>query len=534
MSSGVHAGDGRVVLLDGLGGESGRTVRALLHLSLLVGTGHSSPDGAVVCRTYQIKFACTSVFVDSLLRYTTRHMSIELQADYKRAFKDADIRAIYPTEIDEELVYFVARAFVEEFGYTKVLVARDMRLSTPQLHAAFLKGATDSGAAVVDIGQVHTPALYFASATMNLPGVMITASHSPKEYNGLKLVHAQAIPLTEKSGLGKIRKRIERGKFVDAKKVGKVTAKDVLKGYQRFVLKGYKGKKLAGMKIAADAGNGMSSVLLPLLQEKLPAKFDMLFPKLDGAFPNRGSDPTLHAHQEPLRERLAKKKYDFGVAFDGDSDRIAFLDENGRYINSAVIGALIAEHYLATNPGAKIGYTGLTSRSFEEAIKRAGGKPVLMKVGHAFIKESMRKQDVLFAAEHSGHFYFKDYFFTDSVTLTLLAVCDAYALVKAEGKTFSEMMAPHLEYEQTEDVVVMVKNKEVALEKTRVYLESLQPKKVKKADGYIVDFGEVWGMVKPSVTEYALKLMFESKKKSLAVKMQKDLVKFVKSVAKVE
>lgn len=459
------------------------------------------------------------------------HMTMTLQADYKRAFKDADIRAIYPTEIDEELVYFVARAFVEEFGYKKILVARDMRLSTPALHEAFLKGATDSGATVIDIGLVHSPALYYASGTMDLPGVMITASHSPKQYNGLKLVHAEAIPLTEKNGLGKLRRRIEKGKFINAKKVGKVSQKDILKGYQRFVLKGFKAKKLAGIKIAADAGNGMAGVMLPLLQEKLPVKFDVMFGKLDGSFPNRGSDPTLAKHQKPLRAQLKNKRYDFGVAFDGDSDRIAFLDEKGNYINSAVIGALIAEQMLKSHPKAKIGITGLTSKSYEEAIRQAGGRPVLMRVGHAFIKESMRKKDVLFACEHSGHFYFKDYFFTDSVTLTLLAVLDAYAEAKAAGQTFGDMMKPYLKYKQTEDVIVMVKDKKIALEKTEIYLKTLKPKSIKRFDGLVVDFGEVWGMVKPSVTEFALKLMFESKKKPDAKAMQDKLVKYIESIA---
>lgn len=459
-------------------------------------------------------------------------MSIELHAEYERAFKDADIRGIYPAEIDEELVYFVARAFVEEFQYKKVVVGRDMRLSTPKLHAAFLKGATDSGAAVVDVGLVHSPALYYASATLDLPGVMITASHSPREFNGLKLVHAGAIPLTEASGLGKIKRRIARGKFAVGSKTGKIITKNVLPGYQRFVLKGYKANKLAGLLIAADAGNGMAGVLLPLLQEKLPVKFDVLFPKLDGRFPNRGSDPTLSAHQQPLRDRLQKRKYDFGVAFDGDSDRVAFLDETGRYINSAVIGALIAERFLVRQPGARIGYTILTSRSYEEAIRAAGGKPVPARVGHAFIKETMRKKDVLFACEHSGHFYYKDYFFTDSVTLTLLAVLDAYAEAKASGQTFSEMMAPYLRYEQTEDVIVKVADKKVALEKTEQFIKTLQPKKLKHFDGLVVDFGNVWGAVKPSVTEFALKIMFEGADRKAAQQMQNKLVKFIKTVAK--
>lgn len=458
-------------------------------------------------------------------------MYTTIQADYRRAFKDADIRGVYPTEIDETVVYWVARSFVEEFSYTKLLVARDMRVSTPALYDAFVKGATDSGASVVDIGLVHTPVLYFASATMDLPGVMITASHSPKDFNGLKLVHAQAIPLTERAGLGAVRRRLEKGIQVTGKRRGRVQKKDVRKAYQRFVLKGYQAKKVKGIKVAADVGNGMAGVLMPLLQERLPMKFDVLFPKLDGRFPNRGSDPTLRAHQQPLRQRLQKRRYDFGVAFDGDGDRIAFLDEKGHYINSAVIGAMLAEHFLTQQPKAKIGYTILTSRSYEEAIRRAGGKPVIARVGHAFIKAKMRLQDVLFACEHSGHFYYKDYFYTDSVTLTLLAVLDAYTEAKKEGKTFSEMMAPYLKYQQTEDVVVNVQDKQYALELTQKYVQSLKPEKIKKFDGLVIDFGSVWGAVKPSVTEFALKVMFESTDRKAAIAMRDKIVAYIRTIA---
>ncbi len=457
---------------------------------------------------------------------------MKLQADYTRAFKAADIRGIYPTEIDEELVYFVARAFVEEFGYKKIVVGRDMRLSTPKLHEAFLKGATDSGADVVDIGLVHSPGLYFASGTMDLPGVVITASHSPKDFNGLKLVHAQAIPLTEKQGLGQLRRRIEKGNFTDAKKRGKIKEKDIIKSYLKFVLKGYDVKKLSGLKIAADAGNGMANAFLPQLQQKLPMKLDVMFSKLDGRFPNRESDPTLTDNQKQLHKRLNWRKYDFGISFDGDSDRIAFLDEKGRNINSAVIGALVAKRLLLKEPKAKVAYTGLTSRSYEEAILAAGGKPVLTRVGHAFVKETMRKKEAVFGCEHSGHFFFRDYFYTDSVVLTLLEVLDAYVETRKEGKTFGEMVEPYLVYKQTEDIVVKVEDKKLVMDKTEKYLRSLKLSKLRKFDGFIVDFGDVWGMVKPSVTEFAVKIMFESTDKKLALKTQKDIVKFVKSVAK--
>jgi len=252
---------------------------------------------------------------------------------------------------------------------------------------------------------------------------------------------------------------------------------------------------------------------------------------LDGRFPNRDSDPTLSKNQKQLRATLQKKKYDFGISFDGDADRIAFLDENGKFINSAVIGALIAERLLINNPKAKIGYTMLTSRSYEVSIKAAGGRPVIMRVGHAFIKESMRKKDVLFACEHSSHFYFKDFFFTDSVTLTLLAVLDAYAEAKETGRTFGEMMKPYQKYKQTEDVIVYVKDRKVALAKTEAYIKTLKPKSLRKFDGLVVDFGTTWGGVKVSVTEYALKLMFESSTKKEAELIQDKIRRYVESIA---
>jgi phosphomannomutase len=454
-----------------------------------------------------------------------------LAADYHRAFKDADIRGLYPKEIDEEVTYFVARAFVDELQCKKVLVARDMRLSSPALHEAFVRGVNDAGADVVDLGLVHTPLMYFASGKLKFPGVMITASHSPRQYNGLKLVFAGAVPLTEKHGLARIRKRIDKGVFNEPRKRGVVTEKDLRTEYQTFILKGIKTERFKGVRLAVDIGNGMASVMMPLLEEKLPISCDSLFTELDGRFPNRESDPTLLKNQIALRRQLKALPYDFGVAFDGDGDRVAFLDENGRYINSAIIGAVIAQRLLKKEPGAKIVYTNLTSRVFEETIRAEKGKAVIARVGHAFIKETMRKKEALFGAEHSGHFYYRDYFYTDSIALTLLHVLAAYAEAKAEGKTFSEMMKPYLRYHQNEDVIVDVKDRERAMEKTKAYLLSLKPKGVKEFGGVAVDYGDVWGSVKISVTEYALKMMFESTHKSAAEEMQRKVVKFVESIA---
>jgi phosphomannomutase len=459
-------------------------------------------------------------------------MTQTLPASYERAFKDADIRGVYPTEIDEVVAYAVARAFVEEFNYTALVVGCDMRLSTPALHAAFIAGARDAGANVTDLDLVATPQLYFASGSLSLPGVMITASHSPKEYNGLKLVHAGAIPLTKRNGLAQILKRVKKGKWQEVSKCGGVKKKNIDAAYTKFVFAGVNAKKYTGLHIATDIGNGMAHDLIPLLRAKLPIHFDTLFAKLDGSFPNRDSDPNLHENQIDLDSKIDHGHYDFGISFDGDEDRIAFLDEHGNYVNSAAIGALIAARILAREPKAKIASTNLNSRIYDETIRAHGGKVVMARTGHTFVKEEMRKHKAVFGCEYSGHFFFRDFFYTDSVELTFLEVTDAYLEAKQAGQTFGQMMVPYLVYEQTEDVVVKVVDKDVAMEKIHAHLVSLKPTSLKKFDGYFVDFGDVWGAVKMSVTEYAVKLMFESTTKAKAKKLQSQILKFVKSIAK--
>lgn len=459
-------------------------------------------------------------------------MTYLLAPQFEKSFKDADIRGTYPEEINEGVAYAVARAFVEEFSYTKVVVGRDMRLSSPELHTAFVAGVRDAGADVIDVGMVATPQLYFASGSMNLPGVMITASHSPAAYNGLKLVHAEAVPLTKRNGLAHILKLVKKGKWNTPAKKGRLTKKNIDAGYQKRVLAGIKPKRYEGLRIATDIGNGMAHDIVPLLAEKLPITFATLFARRDGHFPNRDSDPNLRENQVALHNKIDHGHYDFGISFDGDADRIAFLDEHGNYVNSAAIGALIAKRILAREPKAKIASTNLNSRIYEETIKQCGGKVVMARTGHTFVKEAMRKHGAVFGCEYSGHFFFRDFFYTDSVVLTLREVLDAYVEAKAAGQTFGEMMAPYLGYEQTEDIVIPIKSKEVAMAKVHEYLISLKPKQLKQFDGYFVDFGDVWGAVKMSVTEYGVKLMFESRSKAKAKKMQRQIQKFVKSVAK--
>jgi phosphomannomutase len=457
-------------------------------------------------------------------------MDKKLPPKFERAFKDADIRGITGAELDDDVAYLVARAFVDEFAYTKLVVGYDMRVSTPSLVEGFIAGARDAGADVVDVGLVPSTVLYYASGAMDLPGVMVTASHSPAEYNGLKLVAPGAVPLTKATGLSALLKRVKGGMFKEPKRRGKRLVKNVRPGYAKYVLKGMKKQSCAGLRLAADIGNGMASVMMPLIDEQLPIDFSYLFADLDGRFPNRGSDPTIRKHQKYLVKELQASQYDFGIAFDGDADRIAFLDEKGKYVNCAVIGALIAEHILEREPGAGIVFTNLTSRVFEESIKAAGGKPVRARVGHAFLKRKLRDTGAAFGAEHSGHFFWRDFFNTDSVILTLRAVIEIYATAKKEGKTFSELVKPYQRYQQLEDVVIDVEDKVGSLNKVEAYIKQTWPMvRVKKFDGLFVD--TVWGAEKPSVTEHALKVMFEGSQQAAAKAIQTELVDYIRSIA---
>jgi len=453
----------------------------------------------------------------------------DLPTHYEAAFKDADIRGVYPTEINETVTYRVARAFVETFSLTEVIVARDMRLSSPALRRAFVAGVRDSGADVLDIGEVDTPALYYASGTYKLPGVMITASHNPKQYNGLKLVLSGAIPLTNKSGLHTIQKSIARTECKPAQTRGTLKKKATLKEYANYVKSSVSLHSPRPLRVVVDAGNGMATVLAPLLCKGLPIEVTPLFFGLDGTFPNRDSNPTLAKNQRAIKAALKKGDFDFGVAFDGDVDRVAFFDEKGNYINSAVVGALIAKKLLTQYPKSKHVYTVFTSKVYEESIKAYGGKAIRARVGHAFIKELMRKKDAVFGCEHSAHFYFKDNFYTDSGILAFLYVAAVYADAISEcPTTFSAFLKPFNRYFQTEEVLVKVDDKKGALDAMAAHYQSQPGFEVAHFDGVTARAKEYWFTVKASVTEDALKFVVESPKKKLAMEKQKEILQYLR------
>ena len=459
-----------------------------------------------------------------------RSVTSDQTATLTAAFKEADIRGVYPTEINDELTYLIARAFVERSGYKKVVVGRDMRVSSPALRDAFVQGATDAGAQVVDIGLTTTPMLYFASATRKLPGVMITASHSPKDHNGLKLVSVGAVPLTERTGLGDIRRRIVRSRFLpDAKRRGVVQEKDITPAFMRFMRPHLAPPRsgAAMLRVVVDCGNGMGSLLLPMLGDA-GLMVTPLFPELDGTFPHRGSNPTVPKNQKAISTTLKTGDYDFGIAFDGDADRIAFFDERGRYINSAAIGALLTERLLPLHPKAVCVGTVLTARAYKEAVVAHGGRFVRARVGHSYVKEAMRAQSALIGCEHSGHFFFKDFFGVDSVLMTLGIVMAAY---RTAGVAFSALVSPYTTRYQTEDLMVAVADRQAAMTVLGKYLQTLKPKVMTEFDGYQADYGEAWVVVKPSVTELAINIIAEGETKAAARMLRDQVLAQARSLA---
>lgn len=451
-----------------------------------------------------------------------------LPQEYQQAFKPADIRGVYPSQINEVVAYRTARAFVQLYGLKRVVLGRDMRLSSPALRKAFIAGVQAQGADVLDIGLVGTPALYYVCGRYNLPGAMITASHNPKEYNGIKLVEAGAIPLTDETGLITIQKLVVSNNFVDAKKSGKLKKKSFLTEYKKYVHNAVSIGTKKKINIVVDAGNGMGTTLAPILCKGLPLKIHKMFFKLDGTFPNRGSNPALAKNNKQIRDVIKKRKPDFGVAFDGDVDRVAFFDEKGKMVNSAVIGALIAAHMLRQKSPQTFVYTNFTSRSYEETVAEFGGKAIRARVGHAFIKNLMREKDAVFSCEHSAHFYFKSNFYTDSGIIALLKVAELYAQARDEGKTFSQLVKEFDRYHQTEEVLIKVSDKKKVLAKVSAKFKKMKSFKCDHFDGFHAVSEKYWFTLKESVTEDALKLIVEGPEKVFVVEKQKEILALLK------
>ena len=442
----------------------------------------------------------------------------------KKIFRAYDIRGIYPCQINEKAAYLVGRAFGRFLGLkeAKVAIGRDNRPSSSDLFKAVKKGLLQEGVKVFDIGLSTTPVLYFSVAHFGYDGgIEITASHLPGNWNGFKLVGKGAFPVGQKSGLKEIQQLI--GKIKPSRKKGKAVKKKVLQEYIKFNFEGLNLGLLKPLKVVIDTGNSVPGILIPFLEKSLPIiKICPLFEKLDGNFPNHGTDPLVEENIAFLKAEVRKRNASFGVAFDGDGDRIIFVDEKGKRVPGDLILALVGQNILEKCPGAKILYDVRSSNAVKEVIKNAGGIPVASRIGHSFIKAKMRREGIVFGGEFSGHYYSKRHYFCEAPIFVLLKVLE---IVSKKGASLSQLIGSVKRYFHSGEINFPAKNKRKVLS---VFKEKYKKGRVSRLDGLRVDFNNWWFLLRPSNTEPLLRLVIEAKTKKLFQKKKKELVSLIK------
>ena len=430
-----------------------------------------------------------------------------------KVFKAYDVRGVYPTELDEDGAYAIGHAYVEQFEPKKIAVGRDMRLSSPSMAASVIRGAADAGCDVLDLGLVGTEMVYFAVGELELDGgVMVTASHNPKNYTGMKIVRRGALPVGGESGLLEIRDRaMSLGDKSGGQTPGQVQEYDIWPAYVDRVLSFVDLSEIKPLRVVIDAANGMAGVMLPPVLERLPIEAVRYYFEPDGTFPNHEPNPLLPENRQFIIERTKAEGADFGVAFDGDADRCFFVDDTGEFVPGDFVTALFAESALAKNPGAKIIYDVRASWAVPEMIERAGGVPLINRVGHAFIKQRMREEGAVFGGEVSGHYYFRDFSQADSGVVPFLLMLE---LVSRRGQKLSEILRPFRErYFITGELNTPVPDVALKLQELK---ERFGPQgEVSHLDGISVN-GEDWHFnVRPSNTEPLLRLNLEARSEEL-------------------
>jgi phosphomannomutase len=425
-----------------------------------------------------------------------------------KVFKAYDVRGVYPAELDEPGGYAIGRAYVEQFEPKKIAVGRDMRLSSPTMADAVVAGAIDGGATVVDIGMVGTEMLYFAVGELGLDGgVAVTASHNPKDYTGMKIVRRGALPVGGDSGLLDIRDRALGLLGHDRAQSPAMAEKvDVYPAFVEKVLSFVDVEAIKPLRVVIDAANGMAGAMLPPILERLPIDAVRCFFDPDGTFPNHEPNPLLPENREFVMRKVLDENADLGIAFDGDADRCLFVDDTGDFVPGDFVTALLAESMLEKEPGAKIIYDVRASWAVPDAVERAGGVPLVNRVGHAFIKHRMRQESAVFGGEVSGHYYFRDFNQADSGTIPALLLLE---LVSKRGRPLSDILRPFRErYFITGELNTPVDDVALKLQELKEHFAG--EGEISHLDGISITASD-WHMnVRPSNTEPLLRLNLEA------------------------
>jgi phosphomannomutase len=445
-----------------------------------------------------------------------------------KAFKAYDVRGVYPDELDEEGAYAIGRAYVEHFEPRTIAVGRDTRLSSPSMSAALIEGAADGGADVLDLGLVGTEMVYYAVGELGLEGgVCVTASHNPKQYTGMKIVRRGALPVGGESGLLDVRDRaldlVAQSHKVPSRR-GTVREENVWPGFVEKVLSFVDVDAIKPLKVVIDAANGMAGVMLPPVLERLPIDAVTCFFEPDGSFPNHEPNPLLPENREFIIGKTLEEHADLGVAYDGDADRCFFVDDTGDFVPGDFVTALLAESILGKEGGGKVIYDVRASRAVPETIERAGGVALMNRVGHAYIKHRMRKDDAVFGGEVSAHYYFRDFSQADSGVVPFLLLLE---LISVRGQKLSEILAPYRErFFLTGEINTPVADVALKLQELK---EHYADGRVTHLDGISVDYDDWHFNVRPSNTEPLLRLNLEAMSEQLMEEKRDEVLELIRS-----
>jgi phosphomannomutase len=461
-------------------------------------------------RTHRASGYCHNPGAGGPVTDTDDRLSREDRQRASSLFKAYDVRGIVPQELTPALAREIGRALVETIRPDTVVVGRDMRVSSPLLAASLIEGIRDAGADVVDVGMVSTDALSFAVGKYGYPaGVMVTASHNPPEYNGFKISREEARALSLDEGLDEIRDHVVNDDLPPIKPAaerGRLTERNILDDYAAHMLGLIDRDKLRPLRIAIDAGNGMAGVTVPRVFRDLPVEVAPMYFDPDGTFPNHLANPIEPENIAELRKVVVENGYDLGAAFDGDADRVFLVDEKGDAVGGDILTSMVASRMLERNPGAAIVYNLISSRGVPETIAAKGGRPIRSRVGHSYIKETMRQEDAVFGGEHSGHFYFRDNWYADSGMAALLFALEA---VSEATRPLSEVIGP-LDHRFRSGEINSEVGDAAALMRSIEEHYRAEGAEIDHLDGVTVSFPAWWFNVRASNTQPLLRLNVEA------------------------
>ena len=442
----------------------------------------------------------------------------------KNAFHAYDIRGIYNKDFNKEDVYKIGFFIPQLLNTKEIIVGRDGRNSSPEIHEALLKGITDSGANVYDIGLSTTPMVYFATANYGFKaGVQITASHNPKEYNGLKISRENALPVGYDSGLSELERLATESNITPSTKKGKVFEKNIRQDYINFQQKFL--TDFSGLKVGVDVSNGAANVIIKDIWKD---SFIYINDVLDGNFPAHSPNPLMEENTQQLRDLVKKEKLDLGLVFDGDADRVVFSDDKGRHVKPDLIIAVMAEYFLKNYPQGIVLEDIRTSKSVGEYVEKFSGKMAMWKVGRANAAPKLRELNGVYGGEFAGHYYFRDFFFSDSGILAASIVLSIVSNLKKQGKKFSDLIDEITHYHNSGEINFKIEDKKGAMERVKnFFVEKEKPLAFYDFDGYRVEYQDWWFNIRMSNTEPYLRLLCEAKTEEMLKEKVETITKLI-------